>query len=176
MRTRKLNAFSAKPCSGAGMLAKVIVLAGVAACLSSRAGWAEPKWGATTNGVRLGMATYTTDSFGKNCPPLCILYVQKVSSNFFYLVFPKPDRRYDVQMLGPDGRRIALKVGKKLSEHDKVVRRALRPSEVSQIDSFVVPDVFTLRTNGTYELVISAIVCTNLLLRETRPTFCYLRD
>ena len=148
-----------------------LVVAVVAAFLFTGADWTPLKWGSVTNGARLGMETHTRDSFGRACPPLCVLYAQNVSSNFSYLVFPRPDRRYVAELRGPDGKQIGLKTAKQLSEHDKVVRRGLKPNEVSQIDHFSIADIFVLPTNGNYQFVIAAAACTNLLLRADTAYF-----
>jgi hypothetical protein len=164
MKATEVNNLRVKPRPSAGLM-KHLILAGalVAGTLFSRADLKQSTWGSATNGARLGMETYTRDSFGKDCPPFSILYVQNVSTNFVYLVFPKLDRRYTAELRGPGGQRVGLRTGKKLSDHDKVVRRGLKPNEIEQIDHFSIPDVFVLLTNGTYELVISARACTNVL-------------
>ena len=165
MKPDELNNPRVEPRPSARLMTQLILALVVVVPLFGKADWTRFTWGGVTNGARLGMETYTKDSFGKDCPPFTILCVQNVSTNFFYLLFPKPDRRYAAELRGPGGQRIGLRAGKKLSDHDKLVRRSLRPNEVSQIDHFSIPDLFALPTNGTYELVISAIACTNLFLR-----------
>ena len=119
-------------------------------------------WGAVTNGTRIGIKTLTQDSFGRDCSPLCLLYVQNVSSNRCYLLFPKAVQRYVVTLWGPDGRQIQMKSGKELSSYDKVVRTGLMPTQIMQVECVSIADAFSLPINGTYRLEISAKACTNV--------------
>jgi hypothetical protein len=171
MQTRRFRSYHPW-CFPAGrvLLLGAVLLRG----LFSTADAAEPTWGGATNGVRLGVHTYTADSFGNQRPPFCILYVQNVSSNFIYLRFPRPDRRCAMELRRSDSNALCRKTGKTIfAEHDKIVRMGLRPKQVLQLDRFEVADVFELSGSGIYYLTVSVTTTTNLLPLN-RATFFVL--
>lgn len=129
-------------------------------------------WGASTNGLRLGLKIYSKDSFGNEQPPQCILYIQNVSTNgkSIYIHRAPPEIRYEMKLLDPLGKPLDLIPGK-LSSVESSFRNGgtLKSNEIDQITYFFVTDIFKVQTNGLHTLIVAERFTTNSV--PPRPTF-----
>ena len=128
-------------------------------------------WGAATNGIRLGVKVYLTDSWGRGQFPLVHVNVQNVSTHKIVFSFASVEHRYQMELLGPDGQRLDL-LSEDLAAAIKHKRRpvSLLANEIDQVDYFFVSDVFGVKTNGSHTLVVSERATTNNI-RVRSPTY-----
>lgn len=131
------------------------------------------EWGESTNNVRAGIAIlYRDQVFGT--PPICEFHLQSVSSNTFGLRLPKLDKRYQMELHGPDGALVPLKRSAQISTFTKESPGTYRPNQDYGIETFSIPDVFAVRTNGLHTLVVSVWVSTNYLVTRKTQTHYFL--
>jgi hypothetical protein len=114
-------------------------------------------WGNSTNGVRLGVQVATSDAFGKKSVPYCMLYLQNISTNFFYF---RASRHYKLDLRGADGLPVPKAGHRPMITNNR--KGSLSPQGVTQLDGFSLSDVFRLQTHGNYKLTVTVLVSTNL--------------
>ena len=117
-------------------------------------------WGAATNGVRAGVQIILPSNgygYSYQYAPKCNVFLQNVGTNSMtFRVL------YKAELRGTEGIPIKLKPGKEIPAHNKHKRTGIRPEETSGIDFFSIPDVFQVRTNGNYQLIVLLQASTNL--------------
>ena len=140
----------------------VWLLAALAANVVVRAAGADkaaPAWGAPTNGIRLGAHVHWVRT-GTETPPICVLYLENVTTNFLYVRLPKVENRYRVGLTTGAGAPVGRPIGT-LSRVSRVRFQGLSPRLPLQIDFFSLPDTFPAVTNGEYISSTSANVAVS---------------
>jgi len=145
------------------------LLLGIAVLLLPGLSRAEIQWGATTNGVQLGLEI-TNIKVGPENPPLCIVYVKNTGNALLDAKFKKAED-FRVDLLGPSNQKVKVKLGKWISEESTGKRKAIRTNDVRQVTFFSVPDLFLIETNGPHKLIVSIPVSTNFPGRWERTYF-----
>lgn len=139
-------------------------------------------WGVATNGLCVGVCVRQDDLY-------CGIDVRNITTNVLYIWVPRLDRRYEIEFRGPDGRRIPqLKPflpnpqwGSDLSHFLARDPFAKDPfSERRELSWFLLKDMFDVRTNGQFTLIVSAQVnvFTNFSIGRSQmrrePTYFFL--
>ncbi len=122
--------------------------------------WPEPVWGAATNGINLGLRIGEVKEMREN-DSYCEIDMKNMSTNRLYIWVPPLERRYEIELLGPDGRRIRQLKPFSLSHQNPWL--ALEPLSAKHgnwvsLDWCFIKDTFDMRTNGLYTLIVSARV------------------
>ncbi len=157
MKTGQSRFRSLKP-ARAGLIAAVFFSFASSSMLSSWARAQDDVWGAATNSVRLGVRGYRDSGLGFARPPICILSIQNTSSNFMGICLPPAERRYHLDLRGTDGKAVGRTGDGRVSDRPGVLRKMCHPGVSYQADAFFLPDVFNVRSNGTYTLIASGWV------------------
>ena len=141
----------------------------VSMTIISRPAWAQPLseppmpshvWGAASNGICGGLRVRQNDLY-------CDIDVRNITTNRMYIWVPRLDRRYEIELLGPDARKIPqLKpffpntnsmsmrshwLGREPYSQDPF-------AEKSDLNWFYLKDTFDIRTNGQFTLIASVRV------------------
>lgn len=131
------------------------------------------QWGAATNGLRLGLNVHLKDSWGRERTPECIVYIQNVSSNRLAWGLTTAGRE-TVRLFSPSGE-VAVCSGPSAAKNFK--RRpvyAHPPGGIIYVASFSLTNLFDLKTNGIYTLVVSVRATTNVIHGRRNPFYFVL--
>jgi hypothetical protein len=150
------------------MLKKLLILmVGLTSIL--RLAWAQPLsqppfpphiWGTVSNGVSGGVCMRENDLY-------CDIDVRNTTTNRMYIWVPRLDRRYEIELRGPDGQRIPqlkpfLPNPNWGSDRSHWLLRAPYSqdpfSEKRVLSWFHIKDTFDVRTNGLHTLIVSVRV------------------
>jgi hypothetical protein len=119
-------------------------------------------WGAATNGICAGVEVMQSDWPSHKNDFYCDIDVRNMSTNRLYIWVPPVEQRYEIELRGPDGRRIRqLKPLTHVQAHLWLARESFGQdpfSEKSNLDWFFLKDTFDVRTNGLYTLIVSTRV------------------
>ena len=118
-------------------------------------------WGVATNGVCFGFYMEHADwGSGKKDDIYCNMELGNTTTNFLWAWLPRFEQRYDIELRGPDGKRI--RQIKPLFNAMKSHWTGLRPistnSTSGSLDWCFIKDTFDVRTNGVYTLIASVRV------------------
>jgi hypothetical protein len=117
------------------------------------------KWGATTNGLQLGInVSY----------PFCMVFIRNVSTNqrSIYIHRAPEGMRYKMQLLDPKGRPADI-ASNQLLDLESAFRNGgtlITNEPPGQLTFFSISDVFRIETNGLHTIIISERFTTNQAL------------
>lgn len=147
------------------MLMSVIVLASTGGVLAQPRQTLPPHtWGASTNGLCVGVCVRKSNGIGAFEDDLyCDIDVRNTSTNTLYIWIPPLERRYEIELRGPDGQPVRQLKPVRLAQHQPWLAREPASDENRCLDWFCLKETFDVRTNGTYTLIASVRVnaCTN---------------
>ena len=112
-------------------------------------------WGVASNGICAGVEVRQSDFY-------CDIDVRDVSTNRLYIWVPPIERRYEMELRGPDGRRIRqLKPLTHVQAHLWLARKPFDQDQFSEkrnLDWFFLKETFDVQTNGLHTLIVSVRV------------------
>jgi len=117
-------------------------------------------WGGTTNGVRVGLAMHWVQR-PEQASPLFVVYLENTSSNLVWGRQPRLENRFDVWLLEPSGRARAPRKNSRPSAANRVWYTGLAPRKPSQAATFSLLDLFEVRSNGVYSVVLTTRLATS---------------
>ncbi len=141
-------------------------------------------WGAATNGLCGGIQVRPSDRPSHKGDFYCDIDVRNITTNSLYIRIPPLERRYEIELRGPDGRQIRQL--KPISSSQKQPWLGREPfnldsySERRNIDWFFLKETFDVRTNGLHTLIVSVRVnaFTNFIAGQykmnSHPTYFLL--
>lgn len=121
-------------------------------------------WGASSNGLCVGVCVRKSNGIGAFENDLfCDIDVRNTSSNTLYIWIPPLERRYEIELRGPDGQPVRQLKPVRLARRNPWTAREPVSVENDSLDWFCLRETFDVRTNGTYTLIASVRVnaCTN---------------
>jgi len=121
-------------------------------------------WGQQTNGLRLGVEISSFKEISTNLLPSCCLYVQNIGSNFVYYRIPS-FKNYEIRLLNANGQQFDWPEAKNDAAAGLQRKGGSGPEEAGQLKQiafFNVPEKFSTKTNGDYQLIVSLRCCTNI--------------
>ena len=129
-------------------------------------------WGAATNGLELGMSVTNSSGIDGRYDLVCEVDIQNTSANrSIFLQFAPPEQRYEMELLDPKDGRVDAMPEALMSKVKRPFRRGTAiTNEVNQTDWFFISDVFDIKTNGIYTLIVSERATTNNI-RGKQPAF-----
>ena len=135
----------------------VILPCSVMAQRQTQDGQLQPIWGAASNGVCAGIGVKPSDWPTHTNDYYCDISVRDMSTNRLYVWLPPLEQRYEIELWGPDGRRINQLKSLSLSQRHPL---GLTPfsKEGASLDWCLLKETFDLRTNGLHTLIVSVRV------------------
>ena len=116
-------------------------------------------WGGTTNGVRVGLKMHWHQPPES---PLFVIYLENTSSNLIWGRQPRlENNRFDVWLLEPSGQAQAPRKNARPAAAERVRYDGLPPREPSQAAVFSLLDLFEVRSNGVYSVVLTTRLATS---------------
>jgi len=115
-------------------------------------------WGAASNGVCVGISIKQSDWGSSHKDDFyCNMELGNMTTNHLSAWFPPFEKRYEIELRGPDGRRVRQL--KPLFWSQKTRWSGLKPlstnSTSGSMDWFFLKDTFDVRTNGQFTLIAS---------------------
>lgn len=116
-------------------------------------------WGKATNGLSCGIRVIQSHRIGHAHDFYCDIDVRNLSTNRLYIRILPLEQRYEIKLLGPDGRQIRQLKPLFWSYKQLWLYREpfnLDPlPERKSIDWFWLKETFDVRTNGLHTLIVS---------------------
>jgi hypothetical protein len=126
-------------------------------------------WGAPTNGVRTGIS-YATE-YGTINYIVCSVHLLNVTTNRSWIWTAPPEKRYEMELRGPDGQRITPRVQLKPTRLGPTFWGPIYPPQDKEklgmdgtgrinLTEFRLAEKYDLKTNGLHTLIVSVRVNT----------------
>jgi hypothetical protein len=115
-------------------------------------------WGAASNGVCVGVCVGHNKSLGEKNDIYCDIDVRDISSNRLYIWVPPLERRYEIELRGPDGQRIRQIRPFISSQTHPWLGREPFSDDKHCLDWWFLKETFDVRTNGLHTFIVSARV------------------
>lgn len=131
------------------------------------------QWGAPTNGLRLGLSVHLKDPWGREQTPECIVYAQNITSNRIDWRLA-PETPENIRLFHPSGSEATIRQSALVT-----INRRRRPISqegggLAYLKSFSLTNLFDLKTNGIYTLVVSERGTTNVIHGRRNPVYFVL--
>jgi hypothetical protein len=119
---------------------------------------AQHVWGAASNGICVGVCVSQSDWTTQKNDFYCDIDVKDVSTNRLYIWVPPLERRYEIELRGPDGQPIHQMKPLRLTQKHPWLGREPRSDKGHCLDWCFLKETFELRTNGLHTLIVSACI------------------
>jgi hypothetical protein len=118
-------------------------------------------WGAASNGICAGIYFRKSDLSSHENDVLCEACLLNLTTNRLWVWVPPFEKRYEIALWGPDGRRIHQLKPLLLAQHTPYL--GLEPFSATNgnwcsMDWCLLKDTFDVQTNGLHTLVVSVRV------------------
>jgi hypothetical protein len=128
------------------------------------------QWGEATNGLRLGLNVHLKDSWGREQTPKCIVYGQNITSNRMSWRLA-PETPKNIRLFHRSGLEATIRQSTLVTINRTRIPITHGAGGIVQLKSFSLTNLFDLKTNGIYTLVVSESATTNVIHGRRSPVY-----